>query len=417
MRRWLPLSVPAVIFFVLAAVLLFFPGAEVWANSSSFRLIPYIILTIGFILGIFFLQSRISFICILLSVITFYLDNLYFGKQLTGMANTVVFLSSIYVPVLCILFYHLGERGMFTVNGYIRFVIVLSALVVILLIPKITDMSEAVISTNIALFRPVAGWLNIPLIGMLTLAVCGPFFFIRNGFESPCLGPLIMAGIVFIFAGLNFGADIWDVAVRRTVLFSFMSGAAVTFSWAILEISWRNAHIDELTELPGRRSFKNHMERLGAEYSIAMVDIDFFKKVNDKYGHDTGDQVLRYVASFLRKNRGGKAYRYGGEEFAIISENMDYEEFCSIMEELKDAISNRPFVIRSRMRPKEKPENVDDIRSVAKNRRKKYIVVTVSIGVARVGKRYLLPQEVIEGADKALYKAKRDGRNRVVKAR
>lgn len=79
------------------------------------------------------------------------------------------------------------------------------------------------------------------------------------------------------------------------------------------------AYQDELTSLPGRRALKEYLLKLGSEYTIAMFDIDHFKKFNDTHGHDVGDQVLRMVASKLATVSGrGKSFRYGGEEFTLV---------------------------------------------------------------------------------------------------
>ncbi|MBD9413860.1 GGDEF domain-containing protein [Pseudomonas sp. PDM16] len=85
---------------------------------------------------------------------------------------------------------------------------------------------------------------------------------------------------------------------------------------AVVHEAYQMAYRDELTGLPGRRALNDRLDRLGRNYVIAMADVDHFKKFNDTHGHDVGDQVLRLVASQLRRiGGGGKAYRFGGEEF------------------------------------------------------------------------------------------------------
>lgn len=415
MTKWLPLLLPAAVFAVLAGILSSFENAAGWVRYPSFLILPYLLMFIGFVLGAVFLQSRVSFMCLFLAVVTFYLDYAHSLGGRQGRCDTIVFLASIYIPVFGVLFYRLGERGLLTVDGYVRFVIVLSGIVVILLVPNIADMSRAVQATGLLFFRPVADWLDIPFAGLLVLLLCLPFFFFRSGFESPLLGPLFAMAIVFAFAGLNLGGAAWVEGARRSVLLAFMSGAGLTFGWAVMESSWRNAHIDELTDLPGRRSFKHHVARLGESYVIAMVDVDHFKKVNDRYGHDTGDQVLRFVASFLKRNAPGKAYRYGGEEFAIICETDDLKGGLSALDELRRSIADRRFFLRGKDRPRKRPESG----RAGGGRREagRSITITVSIGAAQAGKRYGTPQDVIEAADKALYRAKKAGRNQVKSSR
>lgn len=177
---------------------------------------------------------------------------------------------------------------------------------------------------------------------------------------------------------------------------------------AIILNSYNLAYMDELTNLPSRRALKQHLLALGKRYSIAMVDIDFFKKLNDKFGHDVGDQALRMVAAQLTKvEGGGKAFRYGGEEFTIIFANKDAREALLFVDNLREQIEATSFYIRQRKRPKNKPEQPLQHGRVEK------IAVTVSAGVAQRNDHHHNPMDVIKSADKALYTAKRAGRNRV----
>ena len=170
------------------------------------------------------------------------------------------------------------------------------------------------------------------------------------------------------------------------------------------------AYLDELTNLPSRRALKQYLATLGRSYSIAMIDIDHFKKINDKYGHDVGDQVLKKLASALRRVQGGgRAFRYGGEEFTIVFANKDIDEASLCANQLRDSIANSPFVIRGKKRPKKRPEQPK------KNPPVNEIVVTVSIGIAQRSELLLTIEEVFKVADDNLYKAKNQGRNRVVK--
>ena len=95
--------------------------------------------------------------------------------------------------------------------------------------------------------------------------------------------------------------------------------AALVLASSIIENSYSLAYQDELTSLASRRAFNDALLRLKPPYTIAAVDIDHFKRINDNFGHDTGDQVLRLVASRLaRVSGGGEAFRVGGEEFTIL---------------------------------------------------------------------------------------------------
>ncbi len=135
---------------------------------------------------------------------------------------------------------------------------------------------------------------------------------------------------------------------------------------------------DGLTSLPSRRAFDEAVGKLSGRYAIAMVDIDHFKAVNDQYGHDVGDQVLRMVAARLAAVRGGaRAYRIGGEEFALVFAKRGTGDVLGELESLRAAVAGSGFVLRSPERPARKPK-----RATAKRAPETKITVTISIGVA-----------------------------------
>ena len=142
-----------------------------------------------------------------------------------------------------------------------------------------------------------------------------------------------------------------------------------------------------------------------------MVDVDFFKKFNDRCGHDAGDEALRMVASHLKGVRGGgRAYRYGGEEFAVVFPGRGVEKSRSHLETLRQNIANARFVLRSADRPKRKPKKP------SKSRGKGSVKLTVSIGAAERTAKASTADAVLKTADKQLYRAKKAGRNRVMAA-
>ena len=143
-----------------------------------------------------------------------------------------------------------------------------------------------------------------------------------------------------------------------------------------------------------------------------MVDIDHFKRFNDRHGHDAGDQVLRMVADELAKTGGGgRAFRYGGEEFALVYPGRTVPEIRGVLDELRSSIADRKFALRAPDRPRTKPKT-----PVTSAKSAKRVTVTVSIGVAGTSSRRQSADAVLQAADRALYRAKRAGRNRVVAA-
>jgi diguanylate cyclase len=166
----------------------------------------------------------------------------------------------------------------------------------------------------------------------------------------------------------------------------------------------RDATTDGLTNLANRRSFDEELGRACAEADerggnvhLAVLDIDHFKKFNDTWGHQTGDQVLRYVASVIGRVGAPPRFaaRYGGEEFAMIFGGETLATVQKTLSEILEEISSR--------RLKRRSTNED------------LGVVTVSAGISERRPRET-PTSLIERADVALYTSKREGRNRVTSA-
>nr|WP_243434878.1 MULTISPECIES: GGDEF domain-containing protein [unclassified Pseudomonas] len=180
---------------------------------------------------------------------------------------------------------------------------------------------------------------------------------------------------------------------------------------AVAHEAYQMAFRDELTGLPGRRALNERFERLGQQYVLAMVDVDHFKKFNDSHGHDVGDQVLRMVASQLRRTGGGgKAYRYGGEEFTLVFAGKSVEQCLPHLDAVRQSIEGYAMQLRDRgNRPKDDRQG----RGRRSGREAQSVSVTISVGVAERDGERRNPEEVIKGADQALYSAKSGGRNRV----
>ena len=142
-----------------------------------------------------------------------------------------------------------------------------------------------------------------------------------------------------------------------------------------------------------------------------MVDVDRFKNFNDTYGHDLGDQVLKMVAKKLADvGGGGKAYRYGGEEFTVVFPGKPLDAAVPHLEALRKQVAAYKLALRAAARP-EKAQPVKRQRGAF--RESKAESVTISIGVAQRSDKLATPADVIKAADKALYRAKRGGRNQL----
>ncbi|MDR3474610.1 MAG: PleD family two-component system response regulator [Devosia sp.] len=158
---------------------------------------------------------------------------------------------------------------------------------------------------------------------------------------------------------------------------------------------------DELTGLYNRRYFERHVAIMLAkarqqdrDMAVMLIDMDFFKAVNDTHGHDVGDAVLREFALRLRRNIRGVdlACRYGGEEFVVLMPDTEYRQAEGVAERVRMAVAERSFDIGN----------------------SRGLTITVSVGVALNEAGSDTPESILKRADIALYRAKREGRNRVV---
>ncbi len=180
---------------------------------------------------------------------------------------------------------------------------------------------------------------------------------------------------------------------------------AVTFSAQMLILiaflyfsAWNKVFTDPLTGLPNRRAFDDAVAKLGKTYTITMLDIDRFKALNDQYGHQAGDEVLRRIGKLFQRFGKGRVFRYGGEEFAIVQPRKTHNKVCGSVESLLKKVASERITLQH---------------TKTKRQRGKTVKVTVSAGIAASTQFRTSVAEVIEAADKALYRAKKAGRNRV----
>jgi diguanylate cyclase (GGDEF)-like protein len=217
----------------------------------------------------------------------------------------------------------------------------------------------------------------------------------------------LMAGSFILLIGVLLLTDFRDAWLHYTIatVFTLILAPAAAFPLVVMSDRLRVVkeelesllRTDALTELPNRRAFfeqANEVFKRDEPVTLMMIDVDHFKAVNDSYGHDTGDRVLRSVAQSIHRIVGNApgsglkfAARIGGEEFAVLVEGLDAQIADLLAHELVLSIQRVP------------------VRSSAQS-----ISVTVSVGVAH-RKAGECPDVVLRAADNACYRAKRLGRN------
>ena len=221
---------------------------------------------------------------------------------------------------------------------------------------------------------------------------------------SLCIGLLTFYWIVTVFA-LDY-ANLWlnTTFINLAVILTFVISYTIKYKNKSkdFEYTYKLATTDSMTGLYNHRFFQEQMlfqiensKRYDANFSLILIDIDFFKKFNDQYGHQAGDAVLKQVASLLKKSVriSDIVARYGGEEMAIILPNNDFKHAIAAAEKICAKIAQTPFHLKAKLTTN----------------------VTISLGVATYPEHGQTPAELIEHADKGLYKAKENGRNQVGK--
>jgi diguanylate cyclase (GGDEF)-like protein len=382
---------------------------------------PYAVLVIGGAMAFWFNRGR-AFIALVSLLIAFiaYRVALGFGQDDFAL-RAVLTTAGVFVPLNLLLVLLLRERGVAYFRNY-RWILL--GLVEILLMAWIATAGRSPLSGT-AWHAALEHWLlrpaPAPMLGRLLIAVAFGVAILR---AWPKCKPLDIAMIGALIA--LFIAGEWSAASVTYGVFFFAAGVIILL--AILQESHRMAFVDELTGLPGRRALDESLPALGPVYSIAMVDVDHFKKFNDTHGHDTGDQVLKLVGAKLAElDRSGKAFRYGGEEFAVLFPDIGIADALPRLEILRKDIEDYRMAMRTAAQRRGEARASNDRRRQSQSlialqnpaapplrtQRLEQLSVTVSIGVAERTEVLDSTQSVIRSADQALYRAKEGGRNRV----
>ncbi|HEV2021460.1 MAG TPA: GGDEF domain-containing protein [Terriglobales bacterium] len=317
--------------------------------------------------------------------------------RLPAEANTARLAMMFFLPLIFLLTEVFSEQRVLTRIGCLRIGLVVCAAL------GVAWMSGAKDGWWTALFAWGGGrstWTWLPWAEQLSFAVGALlilFFAIRrrSKTEQAMLWALLAA-----FLGAH--------ARKPEAMYFYYGTAGLVVMFAVMEHSAEITDRDELTGLPGRRALNRVLEQLGRRYALAMCDVDHFKRFNDTYGHETGDQVLRMVASRLSRVSGdSEVFRFGGEEFVIAFRGLLAEEAEPLADSVRKAIADAGFTIRGPNRPAERlvqgPLPASD--------KKTSVPITISIGLAEASSKDSSPEAVLRAADQALYQAKEAGRN------
>jgi diguanylate cyclase (GGDEF)-like protein len=416
---------PLKAWFVPGGVLLFIAAAGLQSgvlqvSAQAIDFYYYAVFIVGLLFAWRFHSSRVIFALLTLLLAHRAIEFFSGSHILTVGSGHIAFeVVSLLLPLNFIVFSIAAERGFVVPAVAWRLGLFFLEAVFVAVICRPEETVSPWFVRLALLDRSLFAWTQIPQLALLTFVLAFGVLLIRFLlYHKPVEHGLIWS-LVATFLGLHVGA-VGQLGV------AYFATAGLILVASLVENSYFLAYHDELTTLPARRAFNDALLGLELPYAIAVVDIDHFKKVNDTYGHDTGDQVLSMVAAHLaRVSSRGHAYRVGGEEFSILFPGKTMKEVVPDLETLRIAIAESSFRVRitpERRKTARGPDRRDENQGLRRKPRRRaednlpppeQLSVTVSIGVAEPNARARGVEEVIQAADRALYRAKRTGRNRV----
>ena len=404
---------PAALLKLLAPSLLI--GAALWLRVFSDSLgaetrvvlnyMPYLLCAGALFLAYQFNRCRLMLATLAVGVFYWLVQTQLQVSLSQAEAGRLYLAVSLGLPLLCMFLLLTPETGIWNRQGLmVSMLFVFLALACGQLAVWLPEASVAAADYYRA--RPADGYVlsyGATLLTALVFVVGIVLVVLRNEeTEAALLGVL---AALFLILGL---LHLQDISVVMSV------AAGLCLVWGLMRITHAMAYRDELTGLLGRRALTERLDRLGRRYCIAMLDVDHFKKFNDKHGHDVGDEVLRMVSSQINSvGAGGTAYRYGGEEFCVVFPRKSAEEAAAELDRVREQIADYRMSIRNRtLRP---VRSRDGARKRGATRLgSSHVAVTISAGVAERSEDCPKPDAVVMNADKMLYRAKKAGRNRVI---
>jgi len=404
---------------LLAALLL--QGGFFTLSTSTLDFFYYSIFLAGVLLAWRFHSRRILSALILLLIAHRALEFFSAGKLTAGGPGRIAFEAVAVLLPLNLAAVAFDRDGRLSVASAVpRLVLLLFQAVFVAWLCRPGAASAPAIFHAHVLASHLFRWTQIPQPALLLVWFAFAVLILRFVLDHQPFDAGVFWSLAAVFAGLQAGG------VGRMGS-AYFATAALILASSIIETSYTLAYHDELTTLPARRAFNQALTQLSTPYAIAAADIDHFKSFNDTYGHDSGDQVLRMVASRLaRVGGGGQAYRVGGEEFSILFPGMSAKDALPHLEALRGVIEQSRFRTRGFSDRRNASRGAD--RRIATNKRAARggkmmrlpsavanagLSVTISIGVAEANSAAQSVEQVAKAADRALYRAKRTGRNRV----
>jgi diguanylate cyclase (GGDEF)-like protein len=308
--------------------------------------------------------------------------------------NAAPLAATFLLPLNFIFFACSRERGVLSIDGAFKIAIIGTQAAAVAWMVHSDTLG---IGSLLRVGSRVGGWTSLALPAQLSFAAAALALLALIAARRTKVEQGLFWALIAMFLG--------SASAETRLLYAGTAGLVLVF--AVLEHGYDIAYRDELTGLLGRRAFTSMMENLGRTYAFAMCDVDHFKKFNDTYGHDVGDDVLKMVAAKLSHvEGGGRVFRYGGEEFLVVFRGRSAIEAKPFMDSVRQAIAETGFVLRREDRAAR-----GSAHRGSDQEKRRTVTVTISVGVADKSIRHSTPDLVLDAADAALYAAKAAGRN------
>lgn len=390
----------ASVFYLISLVLLFavifFQRQIESLPDFAYRILDYlplVLLSSSMLVAVLLRQSRVFFMMLVLLAVFDY----GFPAHASAKREIMVDMLSVILPLVSLFLAYTIDRGVLSRFGLIRLI----GLILLLFVCDWLALNQPVWLIQFFEWQwldingPMDNWSQPGLVIMAVSVLLLLHHARQTNTSDTHLFLIILLGFVFLVESAR-------TQITIAAMFSLLALLALlATAFNLLQ----KAYHDELTGLAGRRALKEQLLRVSANYVVAMLDVDHFKKFNDTYGHDVGDQVLKFVAEKMTKvGSGGKIYRYGGEEFTFVFAGKTRQGAEAALEAVREDIAISKFG----MRKKGLGRRSDKSRGRGA---KQYVGVTVSIGATEANARTDDYEEAIKRADRALYDAKNAGRN------
>lgn len=365
--------------------------------------LPYFLLLVAAFVNYRFNQWRLFYAASLLLIAYFVIRSLE-GSELTLYQDELAYhFLSVFVPLNLLVLMLRPERSLFSLGGLRRVLTLVMQFSAVFALLVYQEHSQPYLEQYFNLWgtEQVIAPARTMLFncGLISLSLI--YLNYKKGLNEACFTVLLCACLISSIFFLE--------PLMNTVLYG---ACALILLQSVISNSHKMAFQDQLTQIPGRRALEDKLKTIGSRYCIAMTDVDYFKKFNDTHGHDVGDEVLRVVADTLSNiTGGGTAYRYGGEEFTLLFPRKSLQQVREHLEAIREEMANKKIYLRDKEKRPVDNRKGQKMRKTKLN--KPHVNVQISIGVAEANEDDNSPFDVIKRADRALYHAKANGRNRV----